>query len=87
MNTLLVIKDCWDALHGKDTGVQAAGDPRSIKAKALMLEGVEDIHLAELEVLDPANKVWMHLEAVRSCSGPRIFDLRQQLMTIKKQPA
>jgi hypothetical protein len=89
MKALLVIKDCWDAVDGEDKeGVQGTDYPKSMKVEALMLVGVEDIHLAVLEELDSARKVWKHLEAVfAASSGPRIFDLRQQLMTIKKQPA
>jgi hypothetical protein len=57
-----------------------------MKAKTLMLAGVKDIHLAALEELDSAKKVEKHLEAVLAASsGPRIFDLRQQLMTIKNK--
>jgi hypothetical protein len=89
MKALLVIKDCWDAVDGEDKeGVQGTDYPKSMKVEALMLVGVEDIHLAVLEELDSARKVWKHLEAVfAASSGPRIFDLRQQIMTIKKQPA
>jgi hypothetical protein len=88
MKALLVIKDCWDAVDGSNAEAQAASSAKSMKAKALMLAGVEDIHLAALEELDSARKVWKHLEGVfAASSGPRIFDLRQQLLTIKKQPA
>lgn len=88
MKALLVIKDCWDAVEGTDTAAQAAGSPKSMKAKALMLAGVEDIHLAAVEEQESARKVWKFLEGVfAASSGPRIFDLRQQLLTIKKQPA
>ena len=88
MKALLVVKDCWDAVEGTDTAAQAAGSPKSMKAKALMLAGVEDIHLAALEEQESARKVWKHLEGIFAAStGPRIFDLRQQLLTIRKQPA
>jgi len=88
MKALLVMKDCWDAVEGTDTAAQTAGSPKSMKAKALMLAGVEDIHLAALEEQESARKVWKFLEGVfAASSGPRIFDLRQQLLTIKKQPA
>jgi hypothetical protein len=43
MKALLVIKDCCDAVDGEDTGLQAAGNSKSMKAKALMLAGVESI--------------------------------------------
>ena len=62
--------DCWDAVDGEDKeGVQGTDHPKSMKAKALMLAGVEDIHLAALEELDSARKVWKHLEAVLADSS------------------
>jgi hypothetical protein len=60
MKALLVIKDCWDAVDGEDKeGVQGTDHPKSMKAKALMLAGVEDIHLAALEELDSARKEYL----------------------------
>ena len=88
MKALLVMKDCWDAVEGNDTGVQAPEQPKSMKAKALMLAGVEDIHLTAVEEQDSARKVWKYLEGVFAAStGPRVFDLRRQLFTIEKHPA
>jgi hypothetical protein len=51
MKALLVIKDCWDAVDGPNAEARAAGSTKSMKAKALMLAGVEDIHLAVLGYL------------------------------------
>ena len=69
MEALIVVKDLWDAVDGEDTGLRAAGHPKIMKAKALLLAGVEDIHRAVLEELDSARKVWKHLEAVLADSS------------------